>query len=46
MLDTKKKFNGGIQIMVWGMISSKGPVAICEVDGRLNSELYISEILN
>ena len=44
MMNQKKKFNGGIQVMVWGMISNKGPVAFCIVEGRLNSEKYI-EIL-
>lgn len=45
MLDTKKKFNGGIQIMIWGMIGYEGPIAFCEVDGRLNSDKYIDDIL-
>ena len=31
--------------MIWGMISYDGPISFCEVEGRLNSEKYIEDIL-
>lgn len=45
MINEKIKFNGGLQLMVWGMISRKGGVAFTIVEGSMNSDLYIEEIL-
>ena len=43
-MDEKKKFNSGLSIMVWGMISHEGPEAIYWIneDGKkFNAEGYI-----
>ena len=31
--------------MVWGLISFTGPIALCKVEGKLNSDNYIENIL-
>ena len=31
--------------MVWGMICSKGPIVLQKIEGSLNSDRYIEEIL-
>ena len=37
MLKKKKKFDGGLSVMVWGMISKDGPEEICLVEGKMNT---------
>lgn len=32
--------------MVWGMISSKGGIALTQINGSMNSDKYITEILD
>ena len=31
--------------MIWGMIGPNGGIALCPVEGRMNSEKYINSIL-
>ena len=31
--------------MVWGMICYQGPLSLCKIEGNLNSQVYIEEIL-
>ena len=43
----KKKFGGGINIMVWGMISNEGPETIHWINEHketFNSEKYIETL--
>lgn len=32
--------------MIWGMIGFEGPISLCKVEGTLNSQAYIDQILN
>jgi hypothetical protein len=41
MMNKKKKFDGGISVMVWGMIGPSGGLKFCEIKGRMDSESYI-----
>ncbi|KAL4500873.1 hypothetical protein ABPG72_020107 [Tetrahymena utriculariae] len=41
MLTEENQYHNGLEIMVWGLISSEGPVFLEKVDGRQNADDYI-----
>ena len=41
MTEEDNLYRDGLEVMVWAMISSEGPIAMVEVTGRMNQDDYI-----
>jgi len=42
MVNAENLYHGGIEVMVWGMISSEGALEMVEVTGRMKADDYIT----